>query len=251
MRNLMEKITASATGGDVPKPFEEIVPDYASMGYRQFELYATGRGSSPDYGKGAAYYAQKAKEYGIRYSSLHLPAIEDGDEASFEDAFKWYRFADELGIPVCVFNSHKKESYAKLLAKMVTKIETFKPVLVVQIHEGRSLESLEDVRQVLKTVNHQKAMALHELGSYHAIGVSWKKVIDTFWPRIGLFHLKDMVGGQSVPFGTGEVDFASLFKTVESIGYSGSFVVELATTDRENTNRYFREAFQFFKQFDK
>ena len=251
MRNLMEKITASATGGDVRKPFEVIVPDYASMGYRQFELYAGGRGSSPDYSKGAAYYAQKAKEYGIRYSSLHLPAIEAGDNESFKEAMKWFRFADELGIPVCVFNSHKKESYAKLLAKMVSETEAFKPILVVQVHEGRSLESLEDVQQVLKEVDHPKVKALHELGSYHAIGVSWKKVIDTFWPRIGLFHLKDMVGPQSVAFGTGEIDFASFFDTVNSIGYTGSFVIELATKDNENTNRYFKEAFQFFKQFDK
>ena len=251
MLSLIQRITASATGGDSQKPFEEIVPDYHSMGYQQFELYSTGRGSSPDYNKGAAYYAQKAKEYGIRYSSFHLPPIEEGDEKSFDEALKWYYFANELEIPVCVFNSHKKEFYAKLLSKMVAKIESLKPVLLVQVHEGRSLESLEDVQQVLKEVNHPKVKALHELGSYHGIGVSWKKVIDTLWPRIGLFHLKDMVGSQSVPFGTGEVDFASLFETVKSIGYEGSFVIELATKDSENTNRYFREAFSFFKQFDK
>ena len=253
MRNLIQRIAASATGGDNSKTFEEVIPDYSAMGYRQFELYATGRGASPDYNNGAAYYANKAKEQGLKYSSFHLPPIEEDDPESFKDALKWARFAGELGIPVCVFNSHKKESYAKLLAKMVTEIEAcgLKFNLVVQIHEGRSLESLEDVRQVLREVDHPKVMALHELGSYHAIGVSWEKVIDAFWPRIGLFHLKDMIGPQSVAFGAGEIDFAALFNTVDSIGYQGSFVIELNPKDKENTNRYIREAFQFLKQFDK
>ena len=251
MRNLIQRIAASATGADARRPFDEVVLEYSAMGYRQFELYANGRGSSPDYSKGAAYYAQKAKEQGLTYSSLHLPAIEDGNGESFEEALKWYSFACELGIPVCVFNSHKKESYARLLAKFVAEIEAQKPILVVQIHEGRSLESLEDVQQVFKEVDHPKVMALHELGSYHAIGVSWQKVIDTFWPRIGLFHLKDMVGTQSVAFGTGEVDFAALFNAVDSIGYQGSFVVELSTVDKENTNKYIADAFQYLKQFDK
>ena len=251
MRNLIQRIAASATGGDSGKPFEEIVPNYSAMGYKCFELYATGRGSSPDFAKGTAYYANKAKEYGIKYSSLHLPAIEPDSQESFDEALKWVKFADELGVPVCVFNSHSKESYAKLLAKMAAKIEGFKPILVVQIHEGRSIDTLEDVQCVMKEVDHPKVKVLHELGSYHAIGVSWQKVIDCFWPRIGLFHLKDMVGSQSVPFGTGEINFAALFDAVDKTGYQGSFVIELNTKDKENTNKYFREALQFLKQFDK
>lgn len=253
MRNLIQRIAASATGGDNVKTFEEVIPDYSAMGYKQFELYALGRGASPDFNKGVVYYADKAKKYGLKYSSFHLPAIEADEPESFKEAVKWAQFANELEIPVCVFNSHKKESYAKLLAKMVAKIEEckFKFNLVVQIHEGRSLESLEDVQQVLKEVDHPKVMALHELGSYHAIGISWQKVIDCFWPKIGLFHLKDMIGTQSVAFGTGEIDFIALFSEVERIGYKGNFVVELNPKDKENTNKYIKDAFQFLKQFDK
>ena len=248
MKDLLKRIAASATGGDSKKPFEEIVPIYAKMGYKLFELYATGRGSSPDYSKGAAFYSTKAREYGIAYSSLHLPAIVSGSNDSFEQAVKWLKFADELNIPVCVFNAAEKESYAMLLKKILPIAENLKPELVVQVHEGRSLDTLEAVKTVLKEVNHPKVKILHELGSYHAIGEPWKKVIDEFWPRIGLFHLKDMAGPQSVPFGTGEIDFASLLTTVDSIGYKGNFVLELDPKDRENTNKYFAEAFKFFQR---
>ena len=251
MKNLMQRIAASATAGDAKRPFEEVVPEYSKMGYKMFELYAGGRGSSPDYNKGSAHYAKRAKELGITYSSLHLPGVEPGNEESFEAALKWVKFAEELNIPVCVFNCHSKEGYAKSIAHMVKKIEGLKPGLVVQIHEGRSIDTLEDVQKVMKEVNHPKVNVLHELGSYHGIGVSWQKVIDSFWPRIGLFHLKDMIGPQSVAFGKGEVDFAGLFKKCDEIGYKGSFVIELNTKDPVNTNRYIAEAFQFLKQFDK
>ena len=62
-RDLVQRIAASATGGDNVKSFEEVVPDYSAMGYRQFELYATGRGASPDYNKGVTYYANEANKY--------------------------------------------------------------------------------------------------------------------------------------------------------------------------------------------
>ena len=253
MRNLIDRIAASATGGDNSKTFEEVVPDYGAMGYRLFELYATGRGASPDYNKGAEYYAKMARENGLKYSSFHLPVIETDSPESFEDAVKWACFAEELKIPVCVFNAAEKKSYAKLLAKMLEEVESRELGfnLLVQIHEGRSIETFEDVQDILGEVKHPRVMALHELGSFHAVGVSWQKVIDNFWPRIGLFHLKDMVGSQSVPFGTGEIDFAALFNEVEKIGYQGDFVIELNPKDKENTNRYIREALQYLKQFDK
>ena len=252
MRNLIQRIAASATGGDnTGKTYEDVIPDYSSMGYKKFELYATGRGASPDYSKGSKYYADMAKKHGLTYSSFHLPPIKDNDPASFEDALKWAQFAEELEIPVCVFNSFKKESYVSLLTRMIDEVEKrkFKFNLVVQIHEGRAIETLEDIVDVLNEVTHPRVSALHELGSFHALGISWKKVIDTFWPRIGLFHLKDMIGPQSVPFGTGEVDFKALFDEVDKIGYKGDFVIELSPVDKENTNRYIREALQYLNQF--
>lgn len=250
MKNLIARLAASATAGDSEKPFDVVVPDYAAKGYKMFEMYAVGRGSSPDYAKGPAYYRDEAQRLGITYSSLHLPAIEAGDEAGFEDALGWARFAEALDIPVCVFNSASKETYIPLITRMAHAIEPLKLDLVVQIHHGRSIETLEEVANVIHTVNHPKVKVLHELGSYHEIGVGWQQVIDTFGDKIGLFHLKDMVGGQSVPFGTGEIDFAALFTAVEAMGYQGAFVIELNTRDKENTNRYIGEAFEYLRQFD-
>ncbi len=88
----------------------------------------------------------------------------------------------------------------------------------------------------------------HEVGSFHAMGVSWKEVCERFNTRIGLVHVKDMVGEQSVPLGTGEIDIPGLFDFMRSIGYEGFYVIEISNKDHENTNRYFAEAVKYLKE---
>jgi sugar phosphate isomerase/epimerase len=251
MAKVINRIAASATGGDSKKPFEELVPQYAGMGYKKFELYATGRGSSPDYDKGVSYYRQAADELKITYSSFHLPAIDYYAAGSYETALQWMRFASQLDIPVCVFNSAQKDKYAEMIRRMALETEGLLPVLVVQIHEGRSIETLDEVEQVINSANHPKVNVLHEVGSYHAKGVSWQKVIDVFGKKIALVHLKDMVGKQSVPFGSGEIDMPALFKALDAIGYTGDFVVEMDPPDKINTHLYIRQALEYIGRIDK
>jgi len=251
MGKVIDRIAASATGGDSKKAFEEIVPQYAKMGYKKFELYATGRGSSPLFEKGVSYYKQIAEELNISYSSFHLPAIDYYAAGSYSAALQWMEFANQLGIPVCVFNSVQKDKYSEMIQRMALDSEELTPVLVVQIHEGRSIETLDEVEEVINKANHPKVKVLHEVGSYHAKGVSWQTVIDVFGEKIALVHLKDMVGKQSVPFGTGEIEMPALFKALDAIGYIGDFVVEMDPVDRINTNLYIQNALEYIRTIDK
>lgn len=244
---IANRVAASATGGDSKKPFEEVVPQYAEMGFKKFELYAVGRGSSPVYEKGPAYYQDMADNLGLTYSSFHLPAIDFYNDDSYQSAKAWAAFANVLNIPVCVFNAVQKDKYAMLISRFAAETESLKAVYVVQIHEGRSIETLEEVQDVLAKANHPKVKVLHEIGSYHAKGVTWQKVIDIFGQDIALVHLKDMVGRQSVPFGTGEIDMPALFTSLEKTGYQGDFVVEMDPVDRSNTHLYIGSALNYVR----
>ena len=51
--------------------------------------------------------------------------------------------------------------------------------------------------------------------------------------RIVLVHVNEIRAGQSVLFGTGEVDFPGLMQRIKSSGYSGDIVVELELPNRE------------------
>lgn len=123
MKNLIDHVAASATGGDSKKPFDEVVSAYSSMGYKKFELYILGRGSSAKIENGPQYYLEKARQYGIKYSSLHLPPINDDAPESLEFAVKCALFAEALEIPVVVFNSAEKKYYAKVLKRFLKATE--------------------------------------------------------------------------------------------------------------------------------
>ncbi len=247
MSDLMDHIVASATGGDSKKTFEEVMEMYSKMGYRQFELYTKGRGSALDISKGTDYYREIAKKYGMKYSSLHLNPVEADMGETLDYAVKCALFGEAIGINIVVFNTTLKGHYVEALRRFMKAVEGHNITPVIQIHEGRSIQTLEDVVEILDELKDPRVKVLHEVGSYHAIGVSWKKVCDTFGKRIALVHVKDMIGEENVPYGKGEVDIPALFAEMRKLGYNGDYVVELATKDRENTSRYIADAWQYIK----
>ena len=249
MKELLNRIAASSTGGDNPLTLEESLRSYSSMGYKKFELYMQGRGASPDLAKGADYVLEVASRYGMTYSSLHLVAVEADFGETLQSAVADTLFAEKLGIPVVVFNATEKSHYAAAMKKFLEAIGDSPVTPVVQIHEGRALDTLEDVIEVLEQINDERVKVLHEVGTYHNRGQSWKKICDVFGSRIGLVHVKDMIGGQSMPFGTGEIDLPALFKEMEEkLGYKGDYVIEIDPPNRSNTNQYIAQAFEYIKE---
>ena len=245
--DIMEKIAVSATGGDTQKPLDEVLASYSRIGYKNFEVWLRGRGSAFEISRGADYYLEKGKKYGLEFSSLHLPAVEDAGEEALKGVVEGAHFAEALGIQTVVFNATAKKVYVKAAKKFLNAIQGHDITAVIQVHEGRSIETMEDLEGVLNAVGDERLKILHEVGSFHALGVSWKDVCERFNTRIGLVHVKDMIGAQSVPLGTGEVDIPGLFRFMRSIDYDGFFVIEIANKDTENTNHYFAEAVGYLK----
>jgi sugar phosphate isomerase/epimerase len=246
--NIMDRIAVSATGGDSKKLLDEVLQSYSSMGYRNFEVWLKGRGSAFDMARGAEFYLEKGKKYGMGFSSLHLLPVEEPGGGSLREAIDSALFAEQLGIETVVFNATTKEVYKEAAKKFLDALEGHSITAVIQVHEGRSIETMDDLTEVLDAVGDERLKVLHEVGTFHALGVSWRDVCERFNTRIGLVHVKDMIGDQSVPLGTGEVDIPGLFRCMRSIDYPGFFVIEIANRDRENTNRYFSEAVSFLKE---
>jgi sugar phosphate isomerase/epimerase len=101
---------------------------------------------------------------------------------------------------------------------------------------------------LVKAIDNPRLGVLHEIGSYHELGVHWQTVCDAFGSKIKLVHLKDMIGSQCVPFGTGEIDIPAFFSYMDRMGYRGDYVVEMNPKDRENPNRYFREGLDYIRK---
>jgi sugar phosphate isomerase/epimerase len=243
--SIMNRIAVSATGGDDKKPLDEVLKSYSAMGYLNFEAWIKSRGSVLDPAKGAACYKKKIAGYGMAFSSLHMPSLAAADEAAIRKALDLARFAEELGIKTVTFNADTKQVYIESVKRFLDALTGHDLTAVIQVHEGRAVASMDDLTEVLDAVNDERLKVQHVVGSFHAMGVSWRVVCERFSTRIGLVHVKDMIGGRCVPLGKGEVDIAGLFKYMEGIGYSGYYVVEIVPEDRENTNRYFADAWRY------
>jgi sugar phosphate isomerase/epimerase len=118
-------------------------------------------------------------------------------------------------------------------------------VPVLQNHQGKAISTLEDFETVLAGINDPRMKTLLEVGQFHSVGVDWRDGYKLLQGTIALIHIKDQIGSQSVPFGTGEIDLPGLFKHMKQEGYQGNFVVEMEVADKENTLRYLEKAFHY------
>lgn len=102
---------------------------------------------------------------------------------------------------------------------------------------------------MLDGIGDPRMKTLLEAGHFHSVGVSWREGYDLLRDTIALVHIKDQVGRQSVPFGTGEVDLPGLFRWMRSVGYTGDYVVEMEVADPENTLRYLADALAYLRTY--
>lgn len=245
--DIMDRVGLSATGGDTQRPLEEVLDSYSAMGYRYFEAWLKGRGSAMDMAGGPELYLGKARRYGMGYCSLHMRDLKSADQEAIDRAVEEALFAEKIGAKVLTFTCRTKQVYVDAARRVLDAIDGHDLALVIQVHEGRTLKTMDDLTEVLDTVADDRIKVQHEVGSFHALGAGAVEVVERFGARIGLVHVKDMVGAQSVPLGTGEVDLPGLFAAMRRVGYTGFYVIEIANTDKENTNRYFAEAVDYLR----
>ncbi len=242
MADIMDRVGVSATGGEARKPLEEVLASYSSMGYRYFEAWLKGRGSAMDMTRGAEAYVRLARRCGMGYCSLHMRTVETASADAIAVAVEEALFAEKLGARVATLTCSTREVYVETARRVLNAIEGHDLTLIIQVHEGRAIETMDQLTEVLDAVGDERLKVQHEVGTFHALGVPWNKVIERFGLRIGLVHIKDMVGDQSVALGAGEVDVPGIFAEMRRIGYRGFYVIEIQNKDQENTARYFREA---------
>ncbi|MHC4561878.1 MAG: sugar phosphate isomerase/epimerase family protein [Planctomycetota bacterium] len=218
---------------------------YSQLGFTKFEVFTSWAGSMFDIDGDPAFYLGKGKEYGLGFTSLHLPEVED--DLSMDRALQGARFAEAIGCDVLLFKAPNRETYIRSTGPFLDAIEGMNVTPVVQNHFGTPISSLADFREVLNGINDPRMKTCLEVGHFHSAGVQWQEGFDLLGESIALVHIKDQVGAQSVPFGTGEVDLPGLFAHMKSVGYEGEYVVEMEVADAENTLQYLADAIAYLQ----
>ncbi len=233
---------------------EEIFAAYAPLGFRKFEAFTSWCRSHLDIETEARTYRELAASHGIRFTSMHLPPISNDQEVSLRQAVKAARFAQELGVSVVLFKATTREHYIQTAVPFLDALDDagihLTPVL--QNHAGTAISSLEDFREVITGIGDPRMKTLLEVGHFQRVGVHWRDGFNLLGESIALVHINEIQGTQSVPYGTGTVDFPGLFAHLRETGYTGDIVVELELDTRDQdatrTLHHLAEALDYLKE---
>jgi sugar phosphate isomerase/epimerase len=224
---------------------DQALDAYGRIGYRSFEAFTSWVKSALDIDADPAAYRQLAAERGMRFTSLHLPPVTDDLDATLRQAVQGARFADALGVEVVLFKAASRELYIRAARPFLDAIGGLSVIPVLQNHAGSPITTLREFHEVIEGIGDARMKTLLETGHFHTAGVSWREGHGLLGSSVALVHVKDQVGPQSVPFGTGEMDLPGLFRHMAASGYQGRYVVEMEVRDTENTLRYLAEALEY------
>ena len=201
---------------------------------------------------------RRAAEAGLqRCTELYGAAFPTGSVAEAQQAalvrVQLFDAAEKLGSPLVVITGRPRrdgglEPTIAGIKALLPLIE-HKPVkLALEPHFGSQIQSIEDYEAIFEQVQSPQVGITLDSGHFHSAGVDWKRLIRRFPERIYNFHVKDHVGTQSVPLGSGEIDLRGYIEELHAIGYQGALAVELEVVDPENLPRYCGEAFVYLQE---
>jgi len=98
----------------------------------------------------------------------------------------------------------------------------------VELHLETSL-SPHRFAQLLARLPHAMLKVNYDSGNSASLGYDPADEFAAYGTRVGSVHIKDrVIGGGTVPLGSGNTDFKTLFKCLGELGYSGDFVLQVA-----------------------
>ncbi len=227
---------------------EEALAAYSGIGFGRFELFTGWAKSAVDPDGSPETYFRLAEKYGFRFSSIHLPAINDDIKESAARAARVRGFGAALGCPVAIVKAKTKELYIEGGKVLLGLMDDVPIVPVMTNHAGTAISTLDDYREVIEGIDDPRMKCLLECGHFHSVGVPWQEAYELLAGRIALVHLKDLVGAKSVPFGRGEIDIPGLLARLVADGYDGDIVIEMEVADRENTLKHLADALEYVKE---
>jgi sugar phosphate isomerase/epimerase len=226
---------------------DEVLGAFAGIGYRRFELFTEWAASRVDWRGDPNSLRALGARYGMTFAALHLPPVRPAAyDETLADAIAAARFAAAVGAGVVLFKAADLPTYARAARPLLDAAVPLGLNVVIQNHRGTALERPEQALWVLEQADDPRLRTLLEVGHYHSVGVGWHEAADALGESITYVHIKDQVGAQSVPFGTGEIDLPGLFRYLEGErGYRGEYVIEMEVADPENTVDYCRTAREY------
>lgn len=105
-------------------------------------------------------------------------------------------------------------------------------------------------KALLDRVPHPSIKVNYDSGNSSSLGYRASEEIMAYGERIGSVHIKDRVlGGGTVPLGTGAADFTDVFASLKRFGYSGDFTMQVARGESGHELDWARHNLTFIRRY--
>jgi sugar phosphate isomerase/epimerase len=227
----------------------ELFPLYRELGFAKYEAFSEWAAARHDPAGNAGADRASLADFGLRATSFHLPAIRD--DAGADAALAAARYAADLGAKIVLFKAAERPLFARHGKRLLDAAEELGLTVVLQNHAGSAITTLADYEEVFSSLGHDPRLRavlevghfqrvkipwrdgwdFLEVGHFQRVKIPWRDGWDFLGDRVALIHLNEIRAGQSVLFGTGEVDMAGLLREIKLRRYEGDIVVELELAD--------------------
>jgi len=239
---------------------EEKVADTAAAGFSSFETFGHIVESYPG---GATAFKELVARHGLTYSASYCARtyIDPARVAEdIEQVMSWARTSKAAGAEMivvscqrCEKDSYSPEEYAGLAKTFNTLGSRIRDELGLKTslhpHTGTPVETPEQIARVVDALDPRACGFGPDTGQIAQAGGDAVEVVSRYAPVVTHMHVKDYAGtpvlkgaggavvdptGYSgyVPVGSGVIDFPTMFRSLDRVGFDGWLNVELDGTAR-------------------
>lgn len=105
-------------------------------------------------------------------------------------------------------------------------------------------------RAFLEQIPHDNIVANYDSGNSSGLGYNHEEELLSLGKYVYNVHIKDRIkGGTTVALGTGDADFDSVFRTLKSIGYHNSYILQAARGEEGNEKENIVSQIKFVKEY--
>ncbi len=131
------------------------------------------------------------------------------------------------------------------LRELLHRIEGFPLKAALEPHYHSRFRDEVDYDYILGEIDHTQLGVTVDTGHLHQAAVDIESFIHRYSSKIWNVHVKDHIGGHSVPLGVGDIDLRGIIAALHNIGYEGALALEIEPEDPENLPRYVAESHPF------
>ena len=135
---------------------------------------------------------------------------------------------NHIVLPFVDASSLASHIHVETVSKIIRFVIPHAVLHEVEIHLEADL-SPKIFRKLLKKIDHPSVKVNFDIGNSAALGYDPIEELRELSPYLGSIHVKDrLLGGSSVPLGSGNADFKTCFRLLKNISFDGCLILQAA-----------------------